>query len=367
MDKHCKLCSYKPENILSLCLKSIEMKQDLLFHGYLRIKMPNNNDNAPIAIINLCFKFYFVTLKLKNPKSSTDEQLKELRKMAYKSYRNHENFVAFKMYQFIEHNFKDGYCECKRAEILTRWKEYDRSEMLFIQAMTASESTIDLKIKYIYRYAVSLGDQNKFKLALGQIQKAYEISQKDQNKPVIKKWMLRCMLFMAHCYRELKDLKNAKIHYDKLIELDPKQAMAYYDCAFMLRDIVKDYKEAEEYYLKCLEINDTDSDIIWILGSYVYLLYLMGEYEKGLKWGKLAMDMDKKGMNHAFNYGYFNHLLGNKGEAEAGFQNALKLVETKEDMIKIVKSLDGIKETDLENRRYVDRFIKTIKDKFQQK
>ena len=44
--------------------------------------------------------------------------------------------------------------------------------MLFIQAMTASESTTYLKTKYIHRYGVFLGNQNKYKLALQQLQKA---------------------------------------------------------------------------------------------------------------------------------------------------------------------------------------------------
>ena len=43
------------------------------------------------------------------------------------------------------------------------------------------------------------------------------------------------------------------------------------------------------YYLKCLEINPRDNESA--NGSYGYLLYLMGQYNEGLKYIKIELEI----------------------------------------------------------------------------
>ena len=77
------------------------------------------------------------------------------------------------------------------------------------------------------------------------------------------------------------DLKNSAIYYMKAMEIEPMNYKIYYGYAMMLRDYVKDYNESEKYYLKALELNDKGDGIN---SAYGYLLYLMGDYEKAMKY-----------------------------------------------------------------------------------
>ena len=100
MVKRCKICLHKPDNFLSLCLESIELKQDSLFSGFLRLIIPNNN--KPLDIIDLCFKFYKVYLANDtNPKSSESQQLDKIWKMADTFYWNDENFIAYNVFNMM--------------------------------------------------------------------------------------------------------------------------------------------------------------------------------------------------------------------------------------------------------------------------
>ena len=60
----------------------------------------------------------------------------------------------------------------------------------------------------------------------------------------------------------------------------------------MLRNNLRDYEQAEKYYLKCLEIDDIDCGTV--NGSYGYLLYLMGDIEKAKEKILLQLDKDKR-------------------------------------------------------------------------
>ena len=89
----CKICAYKPNNVLKLCLQSIELHQDLIFHGYFRVNISNSR-NTPKDIIQLCFEFYFVNLELPHTESSNDKQLDGLWRMADTFCYKHDNFIA---------------------------------------------------------------------------------------------------------------------------------------------------------------------------------------------------------------------------------------------------------------------------------
>ena len=91
--------------------------------------------------------------------------------------------------------------------------------------------------------------------------------------------LIRCLISTSAKVHLSHDLGNAKLYFEKAIEIDPNEGDSYYQYAKFLRDYAKDYKESEKNYLKAFELNDEESSH----GSYGYLLYLMGDYDKAMK------------------------------------------------------------------------------------
>ena len=91
----------------------------------------------------------------------------------------------------------------------------------------------------------------------------------------------------------------------------------------------------------------------------------MGDYERALKYVEIELAMNDQNMFFCFNYGYFNHLVGNEEEAEKGLEKALKLIVTERDKDYMLYSLSNIKDTDSKKSEYPKRFIDMIADKFQ--
>ena len=149
----------KPNNVPSSLLdfKSIQLKQHLLFHGFLEI---SKNENKPMDIIDLCFRFYKVNCELTNPPPSTKKQASEVMKKADTCCGNNEYFMAFELYKLIKNNFKDGNCEWRITGILDEWKEYEQSELYWKDAITALRAC-SMKLKYMNTYGLSLIAQNK--------------------------------------------------------------------------------------------------------------------------------------------------------------------------------------------------------------
>ena len=123
---------------------------------------------------------------------------------------------------------------------------------------------------------------------------------------------------------------------------------------------LKDYDKAEKYFLECLNIDSEYHNVNW---RYSFLLYNKGDIEKALKFIKIEMRINNITMYDAFNYGYYNHLLGNKTEADKGMRKALKLVETIEDKREILEFME-IKETDDKGLEYLNIFTKCLETKF---
>lgn len=69
-------------------------------------------------------------------------------------------------------------------------------------------------------------------------------------------------------------------------------------------------------------------------------------------------------MYRAFNYGYYNLLLGNQTEADKGRIEALELVQTMDDRDDILKAMH-IRETDEYSLLYLQKFKSEIHHKLQ--
>ena len=91
----------------------------------------------------------------------------------------------------------------------------------------------------------------------------------------------------------------------------------------MWRDFAKDFEKAEIYYLKALEI---DHNTPAINGSYGYLLYLMGDYEKAMKYIEKELKINKRNKWAYFYHGLLNKIQGNDEIAEKELLRAISVM-----------------------------------------
>eukprot|EP01084_Bolivina_argentea_P012073 22634_1 len=66
-----------------------------------------------------------------------------------------------------------------------------------------------------------------------------------------------CIAYAMHLCKNVNDLETAKGYFLKAIELDLEDVNLRYCYAVFLRDYYRDYQEAEVYYQKCLELGET--------------------------------------------------------------------------------------------------------------
>ncbi|MGB5275799.1 MAG: type IV pilus biogenesis/stability protein PilW [Gammaproteobacteria bacterium] len=91
---------------------------------------------------------------------------------------------------------------------------------------------------------------------------------------------------LALGYIERQQLGIAQEKLEKAIEQDPDNIDAYTTMAYLKR-IINEFDEAEDYYIKALDINSTDPGIH---NNYGGLLCQMGRYDQALEEIKLAYE-----------------------------------------------------------------------------
>ena len=165
-------------------------------------------------------------------------------------------------------------------------------------------------------------------------------------------------------YRQPPEIENARKYFEKAIELEPDEQLHYYEYGKMIRDHVRDYEEAEGYYLKCKELLVGE----YVDGSYGYLLYLMGRYDKARLHIEIQMEYDYKHKQSnywgQFYYGVLNEALGNHEIAEERLLKAVEFVDTKASCKNAIDTLKVIKRNDMLHIEYYNKFQKLLSDKF---
>lgn len=84
-------------------------------------------------------------------------------------------------------------------------------------------------------------------------------------------------IFVGQCYREIGWLENAKLYFDKAIELEPNRGEGYVELANLLFD-EKDYEEAEALYEKALDIQPNDNE--WTEPSLYFCQYVIDKNQE---------------------------------------------------------------------------------------
>ena len=317
-------------------LDQIKYKQRITAEGYLKLETSCNN-LTPVDIINLCIKFYEIDIK--SPSTAN-----ELKSLIWEFMNNKEYYMACEIGKLsITFYPNNANYHAYYGNALAYWNLPDAAEMEYLSIVELHPESGDSW----YTYGLMLQINRKYELALMQIKRAIEI------EPSNAKYILAC----ATVYENLKDYMKAANLFTKAIEIDPKDMNSYYEYATMLRDKVRDYPESERYYLKALEINDVSDR--GTNGSYGYLLYLMGEYNKGIKYVEIELALHPRKYWAHFYHGLLHKVLGNKELSEKALLKAIEFAPGNKEGILV--HLEVLKKNDSMNLEYYERFEKQIK------
>ena len=159
----------------------------------------------------------------------------------------------------------------------------------------------------------------------------------------------------------LKDYRQAKIYYDKVLELDKDGdwRWSHNACAEMLRDNLKDYKESEKFFVKCLEISPNS---VSTHSSYGYLLYLVGKYDLAMKHIRIALK-ENHYSRRVWTYFYevlVNEAIGNDGKMEQGLLKVAELITKTDDNCSYLLKM---KNNDNRKSQCYDRLLELLSSK----
>ena len=123
----------------------------------------------------------------------------------------------------------------------------------------------------------------------------------------------------------------------------------------ILRDYKKDYKESEKWYLKSLALSDKHFN-----GSYGYLLYLMGEYDKAM--GFVQKELKLTGNKYIWGYfylGLLQRLGGDNEDSEVSLMKAVEVMKSKSLYARtlITNTIMRMISNDESNKTYYTKFL----------
>ena len=352
-------------------VKTVAIKQRLLFYGYMRMyvvsQIIDKSKIIPLDIIDLCRIFFEIDIE--SEKALIDDNLYELHQFSIKCYKQREYWISYEILKPLS-TFESNNPSYHNTLglVLHHWNVLDEAE---------KEYKISLELKeesHIYRwnYALLLEAKNKYNAAVNLY---VEASNLDPNEP-------EYFHKAACCYDVINDDQNAKIYYLKAIKLNDKKSLYFYNFAKYLckmgefdkaeeyfekamtlkpdswRQIYEfaktlrsnnEFERAEIYYKKCLALND---QIGFVVASYAHLFYLRGDYNEAKKYLNIAKDLPR--LNLAW-YNYYCGLvecgLNNKHESDKFLAESIKYFDLM-DVDTILLHLGTFKKQDPKNIGY---------------
>jgi Tfp pilus assembly protein PilF len=128
-----------------------------------------------------------------------------------------------------------------------------------------------------------------------------------------------------------KEYDEAENHYKKALDIEPNHANINGNYANFLSDIRNDYDEAEKYYKKALGIEPNHANKN---GNYaLFLSDIRKEYDEAEKYYKKALDIEPNSANKNGNYAGFLLAKNNKKLANKYLDTAFKYVNNHKDLL----------------------------------
>ncbi len=131
---------------------------------------------------------------------------------------------------------------------------------------------------------------------------------------------LKALHMRARSYEELGKLKEAIADYKKIITLESKYAQAHAGIGKIYFEL-KDYEEAELYFLRAATLDPEDFDIIYLLGRTQLMQEKFASAEEFLT---LAKEINPKNANVHFYQGMARAFRGDVLGCAASFNNYVK-------------------------------------------
>ena len=198
--------------------KALAHKTLMLFYAYLRVEvMKQFNINIPMDIISICERFFHVKF------TSDKRDFETIYKFGVGCYEKGELFISHEIFLYLSCFFPDNdRCHNRLGQSAEYWR---------LQKVAEREYSIAINLRqresgtYLWNLALLYRRQNKYHLALKLF---IEASQVNSNEP---KYFYKA----ADCYNELKDFINAEIYYLKAIEVgSDQQSICYVEYAKFL-------------------------------------------------------------------------------------------------------------------------------------
>ena len=246
---YCQAC-FTPARHLSP-LQSINNKQVVLFHGFLRFKIlcHLNTNQIPSDIINLGYKFYQIDVK---SLSDTESILAK----AGPCTEARDYFVAYELYNLVKSERTDGYCYYAMAKICYQWKEYEHCQSLL--EISIKKAPYSRKYRDYYHLGLTLQAQKKHDLALTHFIKSYN-----------RHSSARSALEVGYSYHQLKNYKQAEQYYLKAINFDAKKSRYHYYYGCLLKEM-KNYTKAVTEFDAAINGNTRTSEQWMITRSLLH-------------------------------------------------------------------------------------------------
>ncbi len=143
------------------------------------------------------------------------------------------------------------------------------------------------------------------------------------SKPKIEPTRLEELISMADNAVQKDDMIDAKKALESALIIDKDNIELFSRYAFVLNSI-NDFNGAREYYQKVIDKNSSD-DMAY--ASLANILHKLGEDDKAIEYHKKSIELDRDYAPHYFNYANTKYDIQEFKEAVELYQEALKLDE----------------------------------------
>ncbi len=176
----------------------------------------------------------------------------------------------------------------------------------------STAATLNSDYLYWYRRGYTYNVEKKYEKAIESLNKSLKL----------KSDYLSSYLELGFAYFKLNNSNEAIAQYQKAIDINPKDHVAYNGMGNVYRDNIKDCNKAIEWYSKTLKLKSDNRNANYSIG---YCLNSNGNYAEAKSYLKTAIATDPTSAAAYTDLGYSEYMLSNYNEAILQLNKALDL------------------------------------------